>query len=444
MFTVNPVLRTTARPARASAHDELAIALLGLGHVGSAIAGLALNPPAPFPNGLRIAGALVRDLERPRPTGDAVALTRAGQTLLDDAPDVVVEVLGGLEPARTLVLLALERRIPVVTANKTLLAVHGDELFAAAAATRTPLRYEAAVLAGVPFLGTFANRPLAASVTSLTGIVNGTTNFILTEMRAGRSYADALADAQRRGYAEPDPASDVLGRDAGQKLAVLLRHFGRCSVGPHEIETTGIDELCADDLRQAATLGGAIKPIVSAQWKAAGLTAYAGPAFIPAGHALARIDGVQNAIVLGGAPGGELLFAGPGAGPVATAATVLDDVFEAMREARLTSVATEAVLSAPPATSICSRRAADEPLTGWFIRLTGSTLPAGPDVADLLGAHGVWLHRVSEDEAGEGVVRRWLVAYPCAAARIDAALETLRAAAGCRAFRIRAIEAAAC
>jgi homoserine dehydrogenase len=430
MFTVVPAARTATRAAARPACEPVAVALLGLGQVGSAVARIALESPASLPVPLRITGALVRDLHRPRPTGDDVALTGAGDALLDGSPDVVVEVLGGLEPARTLVLRALERGIPVVTANKSLLAVHGDELFAAAAATSTPLRYEAAVLAGVPFLGTFTRRPLAASLSSLSGVVNGTTNFILTEMGAGHAYGDALAEAQRRGFAEPDPSNDVLGIDAAQKLVVLLRHFAWVSVQPQQIETTGIDGLRAKDLEQAAVLGGAIKPVVAAEWTAAGITAFAGPAFVPASHALARIDGVQNAIALCGAPGGDLLFAGPGAGPVATAATILDDVVEAIGPAASAdSYGYGKVHGASPAS----------PMTGWFVRLMGTTLPSGTDVADLLSAHGVWLRRVSDDDHRDARVTRWLIAYPCVRQRLDTALAALSAAARCESYYIRAI-----
>jgi homoserine dehydrogenase len=431
MFTVAPATRIDARAARTPAQDQIAVALLGLGQVGSAVARLALESCPGMQLPVRITGALVRDLHRPRPTGNRVPLTAAGDELLDGAPDVVVEVLGGLEPARTLVLRALGRGIPVVTANKSLLAVHGDELFTAAAETRTPLRYEAAVLAGVPFLGTFTRRPLAASLASLCGVVNGTTNFILTEMSAGRAYPDALAEAQRRGFAEPDPSNDVLGVDAAQKLAVLLRHFAHCSVKPEQIETTGIGGLCARDLDQAAVLGGALKPIIAADWTGHDLSAFAGPAFVAASHSLARIDGVQNAIVLGGAPGGDLLFAGPGAGPVATAATILDDVVEATEQPKpQKTVEAHRTRGAVPAA----------PLTGWFIRLTGNTLPVAPDVADLLSARGVWLRRVSDDDGRDGRATRWLVAHPCDRGRIEAALAAVRTAAACDAHWIRALE----
>ena len=134
-------------------------------------------------------------------------------------PTVIVEALGGLEPARTLVLDAIARGIPVVTANKSLLAHHGDELADAAARAGVSLRFEASVVAGVPFLGTFARRPYASALTSITGIVNGTTNFILSQMQDGTSdYGSALAEAQRRGFAEPEPSKDVDGIDAAEKL----------------------------------------------------------------------------------------------------------------------------------------------------------------------------------------------------------------------------------
>ena len=216
------------------------IALLGVGQVGGALAGL-LQEPA-LSRRFNLSSGLVRDLARPRPHATGVPLTATLSQALGENPDVVVEVLGGLEPARTLILQAIERRIPVVTANKSLLAAHGDELLDAASTGGVPLRYEAAVLAGVPFLGTFANRSLARDITGVCGIVNGTTNFILSEMFEHRTdFATALAEAKRRGYAEPNPANDVNGVDAVEKLCVLLRHFGDWSVAPASISVEGID-----------------------------------------------------------------------------------------------------------------------------------------------------------------------------------------------------------
>ena len=161
-------------------------------------------------------------------------------------PTVVVEALGGLEPARTLGIDALARRIPVVTANKSLLAHHGEEIFDAAGKNGVAVRYEASVIAGVPFLGNFAGRPHASRLSAIVGIVNGTTNFILSGMECGQSdYRAALFEAQRRGYAEPDPSKDVRGIDAVEKLAILIRQFAGRQVDPAGIETVGIDDVTA-------------------------------------------------------------------------------------------------------------------------------------------------------------------------------------------------------
>src|SRR5688572_20204210 len=204
------------------------VALLGCGTVGGAFAALSRTAPAGN-HPLQITAALVRDTQRPRAL-DLPPLTEDARLILESEPDVLVELLGGTEPARALVLGALQKRIPVVTANKTLLAHHGAELRAAAQRTRTPLLYEAAVLAGVPFLGPFSGSRRASSVTALLGIVNGTSNFVLTRCADGTASIDeAVADAQRHGYAEPDPSDDVRGIDARDKLALLLQHFAQAS-----------------------------------------------------------------------------------------------------------------------------------------------------------------------------------------------------------------------
>jgi len=295
--------------------SEVRIALLGVGQVGGAIAELASHP-SEMPCRFSIASALVRDVRRPRAAhAESLPLTIDPAAALTSHPDVVVEVLGGLEPARTLVLEALTRGIPVVTANKSLLAAHGDELFDAASLAGVPLLYEASVLAGVPFLNTFGRRPIARAITAVTGIVNGTSNFILSRMASERmAFGDALADAQRAGYAEPDPSKDVLGDDAVEKLCVLLRHFGQWSVAPDQIEKSGIDHVGPGDLEQAAAFGGTVRPVVSAEWDQDRLAAYAGPAFVAGSNPLSRVDGVQNAVSLRTRWSGDLFFSGPGAG----------------------------------------------------------------------------------------------------------------------------------
>jgi homoserine dehydrogenase len=423
----------TTRSARAHAID---IALLGLGHVGSAVAALALGGAGACGRELRIAGALVRDRERPREHAlhRRVPLSTDAAALLAGRPDLVIEVLGGLEPARSIVVEALERGIPVVTANKSLIAAHGDELADASARGGAPLRYEASVLAGVPFLGTFAARPLAARICGVTGIVNGTTNYILTRMaRAQHDFEDALADAQRLGLAEPDPANDVDGIDAREKLAVLIRHFARLGVRPAEIETESIREIQAADLRQAGEFGGAIKPVVDADWSTGSVRAFVGPAFVPAGHKLARIDGVENAVCLhrGGARDGacDLFYSGPGAGPAVTATTILDDVAECCGE-----TARRATL--PPA----DRAACESTATAWFVRLSGVSLPRGADIADLLGSFGIWVRRISGVDSTQGRQVGCLLTFPSPRARLDRALAALADASACDTLAIRTLE----
>lgn len=401
------------------------VALLGCGTVGSALARLA-TPDAAGHLPLRLTGALVRDLARDRDRRALPALTLDPHSLLDRSPDVVVELLGGLEPARSLVLEALRRGIPVVTANKSLLAHHGAELRAAAHAAGTPLLYEAAVLAGVPFLGTLARRPHAAAVHGIAGIVNGTTNFVLGRCAEGARLDAAVREAQTRGYAEPDPASDLDGIDAAEKLAVLLQHFAARDLCPGGLEVRGIRALSHVQIRQAQELGGIVKPVVAASWRD-GVQAFAGPAFVPTAHPLARVDGVDNAVLLEG-PRGRLFFQGPGAGPDATAATVLDDVAEIA-----------AGLARPPARSVKSAHVT-APDTGWMLTLEAARLPSPVDVADLLAAHGLYVHRATTTCARDAREHRSLLLHEAPRPRVERAVAAVQAAAGCSVSILRALE----
>lgn len=409
---------------------DIRIALLGLGQVGGAVARLA-RERALAGCEFTIASALVRDPLRERTVEvGSLPLTIDPAAALDCDADVVVEALGGLEPARTLVLAALTRGTPVVTANKTLLAAHGDELFATSARTGTPLLYEASVVAGVPFLGTFRGRPLARSVTALSGIVNGTSNFILSRMAGDRvGFGEALADAQRAGYAEPDPSKDVLGDDAVEKLCVLLRHFGGWSVSPGCLEQRGIADVDAADLEHAAEFGGVIRPVIAAEWNDERVAAYAGPAFVRSKHQLAAVDGVQNGITLRTRWSGDLFFSGPGAGPIVTAATVLDDAIEAR------ALGKAAVPVAERHATACST-----PDTGWFIRLTASDLVDAQQTVAFLGSLGIRIQRSSRLTARDGRQRQWLLSNACSRSHLKAALDVLQSRSGASAWILRVVE----
>ena len=411
--------------------ERIRIGLLGLGQVGSAVARLAAARPCSTRAALEITTALVRDPLRPRAMS-GITVTADPEALFATRPSIVVEALGGLEPARTLALEAIARGIPVVTANKSLLAHHGNELAEAAALAGVPLRFEASVLAGVPFLGTFARRPYASALTSVTGIVNGTTNFILSQMQDGTGdYHSALADAQRRGYAEPDPAKDVQGIDAAEKLTILIRQFGGPSVAPWTIETVGIASVTPADLGHARELGGTLKAVVHASGlESDAVTAFAGPTFVPERHPLARVHQVSNGLCLRDLAGSDLCFIGPGAGPDVTAVTVLDDVLEA---------ATRPVHETWPKTARAGHVMPS--VTAWFVRVTSTrALTPGADMTSLLGAHGVGVERTTARSTRDGRSSFAMLTYPCGRPRIEHAAAALASAMGTTTSIFRALE----
>ena len=393
------------------------IGLLGAGNVGSTFARLASASRSELAaHGFTadVTMALVRSATRQRPTAPVSRYTTDAGEFFSRPHDLIVEALGGVEPARHLVHRALDQGIPVVTANKSLVADCGDHLAQLARRRATAFRYEAACIAGVPFLGTFERRPFASRVTAVAGILNGTSNHILTAMaRGGKTFADALADAQRLGLAEPNPDSDVRGIDAAEKLAILLRQFGAIAVSPSEIPLVTLGSVDTADLSAAAAFGGAIRPVAIARWDDGCVRAFAGPAFVDGAHPFATVNGVTNAIQIRGARG-TLCFTGPGAGPEVTAATLLDDVAE---------IATERAIRPPSSIRVRAVARVERPETGWFVRVNGPAREA--DVADLFAAYGVWCTRLS-DHAGR------LYALTCAASadRIESAISALRAATG--------------
>jgi homoserine dehydrogenase len=424
-------LDTIAPPVEARlgsrAVREARVALLGYGLIGSAVSRLLRTTGHHAPSAVRITGALVRT---PRlRTGDAPhPLVNDPAALFDPQPDVVIELLGGLEPARTLVLDALNRGIPVVTANKRLLAAHGDELLRAAARSGAPLRYEASVIAGVPFLGTFVARPLTASVDRLVAIVNGTSNYLLTRIAEGLPFDAALADAQRLGFAETDPSRDVNGSDAADKLAVLARTFWNWSVTAGDVATTGVDRLSEIDLALARDVGGSIKPVAIAERIATGGSLYVGPAFVHARDALAGVDGVLNAIRLEREAELPLLFTGPGAGPDVTARTVVDDVFEVLSGG----------VAVKPTTF---QRPLLRPIapTGWFISLSGA-LPPPAEIADLFGSHGLWARRWTDARPAALGHTLALLTHSCSSSAVDAAISRLTSVAAITATVLPTLE----
>lgn len=241
--------------------------------------------------------------------------------------DAVVELIGGTDDARRYVLAALEAGTPVVTANKQLLAQHGDELFGAAAASGVQLRFEAAVAGVVPIIRTLQEAFPAAGFTQVFGIVNGTTNFILSEMAAtGASYSETLDRAKELGYAEADPTEDVNGADAAAKMAILARLAFHTPVTLDQVDYEGIESVRPDDLAYAKELGLSLKLLGAAELVGEGISVRVFPCFLYPGHPLAPVSGPFNAVTVQAPELTEVTLSGPGAGGPQTATAVLGDL----------------------------------------------------------------------------------------------------------------------
>ncbi len=311
------------------------VALLGLGTIGTGVARLLTAEPTRIARRagrpVRIVGALVRDAGRPRgPFAQDVPVTTDARRLIEDERvSLVVEALGGTEPSRTLVLEALAAGKDVVTANKALLAEHGVEIFGEARRLGRALAFEGSVAGGVPIVQALGVGLAANEILSISAIVNGTCNFILTSMtRDGVGYADALAEAQRLGYAEPDPTFDVDGTDAAHKLAILAQLGFGANVAMSSIPRTGIDGVPAADLRYAGELGYAVKLLAQAKRTEAGLELQVAPRLVRHGTPLADVSGPYNAIRVVGDVVGDTLFYGRGAGAMPTASAVVGDIID--------------------------------------------------------------------------------------------------------------------
>ncbi len=319
----------------------IGIGLLGLGTVGSGVAAILASPQGrhPLVGDLVLERVAVRDLRRPRPlTLPPERLTTDPEAVIDDPKvDIIVEVMGGLEPARSLILRAIAAGKPVVTANKAVIARYGQEIAAAAARQGVYVLIEAAVGGGIPIIEPIKQSLGGNRIQRVSGIINGTTNYILSRMAdEGAAYAEVLADAQRLGYAEADPAADVQGGDAADKIAILA---GLAYGGPVErggIATEGIDRLDARDVAYAAQLGFVVKLLAVAERvqddapagppDGVSLDVRVHPTLLPKHHPLAGVHGVNNAILVEGDPVGQVMFFGPGAGAGPTASAVVADI----------------------------------------------------------------------------------------------------------------------
>ncbi|WP_067931832.1 homoserine dehydrogenase [Alicyclobacillus kakegawensis] len=323
--------------------ERAGIGLLGCGVVGGGVVeALDRNQDKIYERAGRRAAIeriAVRDVTKPR------SVRLAPELLCDDwrsvvahpGTDVVVEAMGGVEPARVALLTALAAGKPVVTANKQLLALHGPELLATARANGATLHYEASVLAGIPAIHTLQTYFQANRVRRLRGIVNGTSNFILTRMDTGASFSAALAEAQALGYAEADPSQDVDGDDALYKLQILIWTLCGATLPETAIVKRGIRGLTERDVQRAAAQGKRWKLVAEAVFDAAGtpVSAAVEPLAVPPEDPLFHVGGVTNALTVEGDLVGEVTLMGPGAGALATASAIVEDLVKCLRTTAL-------------------------------------------------------------------------------------------------------------
>ncbi|RIV19522.1 homoserine dehydrogenase [Alicyclobacillaceae bacterium I2511] len=318
------------------------VGLLGCGTVGQGVVNLTQKRAGIIADmtGYRpvVKRVLVRDLAKRRDVDlNSEVFTRDADVVLADPEiQVIVETMGGIEPARTYILAALRRGKHVVTANKDLIALHGVEILETARDAGVDILFEASVGGAIPLIGPLQDNLTANEVTDLKGIINGTTNYILTQMtETGMDFAQALAEAQELGYAEANPASDVDGLDAARKLVILASIAFHAHVRLDEVRVEGIRTVTAQDVAYAKELGTVVKLVASGSDRGGKLSLSVRPTLIPQGHPLAHVSGSYNALFVRGDAAGDLMFFGRGAGSLPTASAVMGDVISLLRNMRL-------------------------------------------------------------------------------------------------------------
>jgi homoserine dehydrogenase len=380
----------------------LGVGLLGLGTVGSGVARVltakrdALERRIGRP--VQICRVLVRDLSKERAIDlDVPIVTDANLVLDDPRVDVVVEVIGGEEPARTFILAAIERGKHVVTANKEVMAKHGPAILDAAARKGVTVAYEASVGGGIPLIGPFQLDLAANSIRAVVGIVNGTTNYILTRMgESGAAFEVALAEAQQLGYAEPEPSNDVEGWDAAYKLAILASLAFGAPVQPEQVYREGITAVSPRDFVHAADLvpGYTVKLLAIAQLVAGGIEARVHPTLVRRSSILGSVDGPFNAVQVEGDLIGTALFYGRGAGSEPTASAVIADLIALGTSGGRGSPQIAAAGSGPAV------RPMAELQTRYFFRLLTLDRPGVmAAIATVLGDLGISLASVVQKES---------------------------------------------
>jgi homoserine dehydrogenase len=413
----------------------LRVGLLGCGNVGGALVKLLVEDGSRIAarTGLSLELAVVavrsRSRERDAPIDPRLLTTDAASAVLDPEVDVVVEVIGGIEPARTLILSALKSGKPVVTANKELLANCGDELFEAAATAGVDLLFEAAVAGGIPLIRPLRESLAGEAIHRVMGIVNGTTNFILTRMtELGTNYHDALAEAQSLGYAERDPTADVEGFDAAAKAAILANVAFGSRVVAGDVYREGISGLTGADIAAAGKLGYVVKLLAVVEHEdtdgeGEAVAVRVHPAMVPSTHPLAAVRDSFNAVFVEGDAVGQLMFLGRGAGGMPTASAVLGDLLDACHN----------VTTGGAGRTVALRRTAIRPIdelrSAYYLHLEVEDRPGVLHaVSGVLGSHSVSIRLMEQETLATGgsTARLVFVTHPARERDVQSCLAELR------------------
>lgn len=424
--------RNTADTDVSANIKTLKVALLGAGNVGSQVARILLDDAdalaARTGARLELVGIAVRNVDAPREVALPRELFTTDASALVRGADIVIELMGGLEPARTLILEAIEHGAAVVTGNKALLAVDGPTLYEKADAAGVQLSFEAAVAGAIPILRPINDSLAGDKITRIMGIVNGTTNYILDAMDStGAQFADALAEATRLGYAEADPTADVEGHDAAAKGAILASLAFHTRFALEDVDCQGITEVTAADIASARDAGYVIKLLAIAEKLGSGVSVRVHPTLIPREHPLGAVRGAFNAVFVEAESAGELMFYGRGAGGSPTASAVMGDVVSAARRMVLGGPGrTESTIEVLPVLPI------DAVTTQYYIGLDAADQPGVlAKISALFAQNGVSIETMrqtvhSEGNGGPGSAELRIVTHRASEAALAATVEAIR------------------
>ena len=421
---------------------KIGIGLLGLGTVGQGVATIINNPNDrnPLVEELELVGIAVKNLQKKREISlpDSILTTNSLEIVNNPNIQIVVEVMGGIEPAKSLIIQAIRAGKSVVTANKAVIARHGEEIANEAKASGVYVLIEAAVGGGIPIIEPLKQSLGGNQITKVSGIINGTTNYILSRMdKEGVNYADVLKDAQELGYAESDPAADVEGSDAADKIAILSSLAFGGAINRAHIQTTGINRLEAIDVNYARKLGYGIKLLAISEKdknqskveKSQPLSIWVEPTLVPEDNPLAGVNGVNNAILVEGNPIGQVMFFGPGAGSGPTASAVVADILniagiQAMSENN--SLNLDPLLSAKSWRS-CHVANEKEITKKNYIRLIAEDTPGViGQVGTIFGQKKISIESIVQFDASDNVAEIVVITHKIKQGQLGEALSDIR------------------